>query len=45
MNGLAVFLIVAVVIALMVCVTMSVIYVIALFKMNEYLKKLLDEKE
>lgn len=44
MDGLAVFLIVSVVIALMVCITMSVVYVIALYKINGYLKKLLDEK-
>ena len=45
MDGLAVFVIVAVVIALMVCITTSVIYVIAIFKLGKYMEKFLEEKE
>lgn len=43
--SMAIFFIVSIVIALMVSIVTSVIYVISVFKLGKYMEKLLDEKE
>lgn len=45
MDCMSIFLIVTIVIALMVSIITSVIYVIAIFKLGKCMEKLLDEKE
>lgn len=44
MDCISIFLIVTI-IALMISIITSVIYVIAIFKLGKYMEKLLDEKE
>lgn len=45
MDCMSIFLIVTIVIALMVSIITSVIYVVAIFKLGKCMEKLLDEKE
>lgn len=45
MDCMSIFLIVTIVIALMVSIITSVIYVVAIFKLGKCMEKLLDENE
>lgn len=45
MDSIAVFMIVAVVIALMVSIITSTVYIVAMLKLLNYIRELIEEKE